>query len=158
MIGRARPMALAGLLAACAACTPTRFHLQPYRDDPDAARALVQRAASACADARGPAGLPPHPFTSDGCSVWPDGTWADCCVEHDIAYWCGGTAQARQQADARLRECVAARRTGCLGGLMYAGVRIGGVPWQPFPWRWAYGWDGVRGYDCPASPTGAPLP
>lgn len=37
------------------------------------------------------------PFTSDGCSVFPDGTlkekdlWLSCCIEHDRAYWLGGT-------------------------------------------------------------------
>jgi hypothetical protein len=37
------------------------------------------------------------PFTSDGCSVFPDGTalqqslWLQCCRAHDYAYWKGGT-------------------------------------------------------------------
>ena len=37
-------------------------------------------------------------FTSDGCSLFPDGTigdrikWCQCCLLHDIAYWRGGTA------------------------------------------------------------------
>ena len=36
------------------------------------------------------------PFTSDGCSSFPDGTpanqslWLECCVRHDLAYWRGG--------------------------------------------------------------------
>ncbi|WP_216662021.1 hypothetical protein [Niveibacterium sp. COAC-50] len=39
------------------------------------------------------------PFTTDGCSSFPDGTpwqqtlWLDCCVKHDIAYWIGGTKE-----------------------------------------------------------------
>ena len=31
--------------------------------------------------------------------------------------------------------------------MMQAGVRIGGAPWQPVPWRWGYGWDYYRAYD-----------
>lgn len=31
--------------------------------------------------------------------------------------------------------------------MMHAGVRIGGAPWQPAPWRWGYGWDYYRAYD-----------
>ena len=46
-----------------------------------------------------------RPFTSDGCSVFPDGTisqsrkWLKCCVEHDKAYWLGGTYAERLAAD-----------------------------------------------------------
>ena len=31
---------------------------------------------------------------------------------------------------------------------MYIGVRIGGPPWYPVPFRWGYGWDWPHGYDC----------
>jgi hypothetical protein len=64
-----------------------------------------------------------------------------------MAYWCGGSAAARAQADEELRACVADHGSPCTAGWMYVGVRMGGIPWQPFPWRWAYGWSGVRGYD-----------
>jgi len=36
------------------------------------------------------------PFTSDGCSDFPDGTltqkdlWLECCTAHDFTYWKGG--------------------------------------------------------------------
>ncbi|HBT84144.1 MAG TPA: hypothetical protein DEB35_12385, partial [Desulfuromonas sp.] len=52
------------------------------------------------------------PFSSDGCSLFPDGTlaertrWCDCCLTHDIAYWQGGSAAEREAADAALRACV----------------------------------------------------
>jgi len=52
------------------------------------------------------------PFTSDGCSSFPDGTlkqqelWLDCCVEHDKAYWLGGDYADRLQADKDLEACV----------------------------------------------------
>jgi hypothetical protein len=136
--------ALAALAAGCV--TPTRSTLGG--DTPaDARAALLSPAAAAevCAGRRGPAGAPPHPFTSDGCSVWPDSRWVACCVEHDVAYWCGGSAQARARADRRLRQCVAARSAG-MAPLMWLGVRAGGAPWMPAPWRWGYGWDYPAGY------------
>ena len=130
------------------ACTPTRSRLQPYRDDAVAAARLAREAQKICACVRGDDDLPSHPFTTDGCSMSPDGNWAACCVEHDIAYWCGGTADERRQADRRLAACAVARHhSKCFGQLVYLWVRSGGVPWEPFPWRWGYGWSGIRGYE-----------
>ncbi|MDA8100679.1 MAG: hypothetical protein M0042_13770 [Nitrospiraceae bacterium] len=92
-------------------------------------------------------------FTSDGCSLFPDGTlrdrakWCSCCLEHDIAYWRGGTGKERKQADEALRDCVR-ERTGdqALAETMYVGVRAGGHPAFPTWYRWGYGWDYGRGY------------
>ena len=39
------------------------------------------------------------PFTSDGCSLFPDSSlinkddWCECCFQHDLAYWKGGTKE-----------------------------------------------------------------
>lgn len=88
-----------------------------------------------------------QPFTSDGCTLFPEDSrisgkdWCECCFEHDIAYWRGGTSAERLQADEALKECVEAR-TGnpALASMMYEGVRFGGSPWF-FTWyRWGYGW------------------
>lgn len=92
-------------------------------------------------------------FTSDGCSLFPDGTlkdrskWCDCCLEHDTAYWRGGTEEERKTADEALRDCVLGR-TGdqALANTMYIGVRAGGHPVFPTWYRWAYGWRFGRGY------------
>ena len=96
----------------------------------------------------------PHDFTSDGCSLFPDGTvadrakWCDCCFEHDIAYWRGGTQDERRAADARLKECVLDRtKNAALAEMMYLGVRAGGHPAFPTWYRWAYGWQYGRGYE-----------
>ena len=113
---------------------------------------LVQHAAEVCRSQRPADDQPDYAFTSDGCSMWPDGGWAACCVEHDIDYWCGGDVPARARADAGLDACVRDARDRHLGDLMYWGVRLGGIPWQPFPWRWAYGFAGMRGYDHPGTP------
>ena len=93
------------------------------------------------------------PFSSDGCSLFPDGTvkdrarWCDCCFRHDIAYWQGGTEDDRKKADEGLRDCVLERtQDKALAETMYIGVRAGGHPVFPNWYRWAYGWPYGRGY------------
>lgn len=92
------------------------------------------------------------PFTSDGCSAFPDGTleqrelWLACCTEHDYAYWKGGTFKQRQQADERLMVCVNEAGEPEIAILMLVGVRIGGSPFWPTTFRWGYGWPYPRGY------------
>lgn len=92
------------------------------------------------------------PFTSDGCSSFPDGTlkqrelWLSCCVAHDKAYWIGGTYQERLNADKELETCVAKVGEPEIAKLMLAGVRVGGSPYWPTTYRWGYGWDYPRGY------------
>ena len=93
------------------------------------------------------------PFTSDGCSLFPDGTikdrakWCDCCLKHDIAYWQGGTEEERKKADEILRDCVLEHtKDEALAETMFVGVRAGGHPAFPTWYRWAYGWSYGRGY------------
>jgi hypothetical protein len=86
------------------------------------------------------------PFTSDGCSIFPDGTlehknlWLACCTAHDYAYWQGGTAKQKQDADNALKQCVAKVGQPEIAELMLAGVKVGGNPYLPTPFRWGYGW------------------
>lgn len=92
-------------------------------------------------------------FSSDGCSLFVDGTvndrklWCDCCFRHDIAYWRGGSEDERKEADRALQACVL-ERTGnqALAEMMHDGVRIGGSPIFPTWYRWGYGWKYGRGY------------
>lgn len=92
------------------------------------------------------------PFTSDGCSVFPDGTfsqnqlWLTCCRRHDLAYWKGGTYQERKDADFALKECVSKVGEDEVALLMLAGVRVGGSPLFPTSYRWGYGWPYPRLY------------
>lgn len=94
------------------------------------------------------------PFTSDGCSAFPDGTlaqkdlWLACCYEHDMAYWQGGTAEQRNAADQQLKSCVADVGEPVIAQMMLAGVRVGGNPYWPTKFRWAYGWPYTRGYQA----------
>lgn len=92
------------------------------------------------------------PFTSDGCSSFPDGTfeqnqlWLRCCEAHDFAYWKGGTFQDRMDADFELTQCVAQVGDERIALLMLAGVRVGGTPFLPTAFRWGYGWPYPRFY------------
>lgn len=94
-----------------------------------------------------------RPFTTDGCSRFPDGIpllqstkWQKCCILHDIAYWQGGTADQRTQADQMLRQCVANSGEPTIGEVIYLGVRAGGYAGLPTTWHWGYGWVLDRGY------------
>jgi hypothetical protein len=133
-----------GPVALLSACVSLHHSIAPYDTDSVAAQALESRASEICAAVRGREALPPYRFTTDGCSLFPDNGWQQCCIEHDIDYWCGGSAVDRCAADRRLRACARA------GSLMYLGVRVGGHPWWPFAWRWGYGWPWPYSYDDPA--------
>jgi hypothetical protein len=114
------------------------------------AAALAFSLSASCA-APGPL----RPFTTDGCSDFPDGTpshktlWLSCCTEHDKAYWQGGTYDERRKADSELQRCVANVGEPGIAALMLAGVRVGGSPYWPTRFRWGYGWPWPRGYRAP---------
>ena len=52
------------------------------------------------------------PFTSDGCSVFPDGIfkqknlWLNCCIKHDYDYWQGGSFQDKLASDQASDNCM----------------------------------------------------
>lgn len=93
--------------------------------------------------------MPPRTFVYDGCSLWFDSLlWHDLratCLEHDIAYWMGGTPAERKAADVALREEIA--HTGLLGPVFgpvaYGGVRLFGDSFVThlFDVNWGYGWN-----------------
>ena len=94
-------------------------------------------------------------FVSDGCSLFPDRSlinnddWCDCCLEHDIAYWQGGTEAQRLEADKELRDCVLRKTDNpVLADAMYQGVRLGGSPYFYNWYRWGYGWSYERKYQA----------
>ncbi|WP_445773914.1 hypothetical protein [Shewanella sp.] len=92
------------------------------------------------------------PFTSDGCSAFPNGTfeqgelWLACCQKHDFDYWKGGTFDERLASDKALRACVAQVGQPHIALLMLAGVRVGGTPYLPTQFRWGYGWPYPKDY------------
>lgn len=94
-----------------------------------------------------------QPFTTDGCSRFPDrapdgrSDWCHCCVVHDLAYWRGGSSRARRNADLALKSCVSkASGSKALAETMFLGVRAAGGPSFPTPYRWGYGWPLGRPY------------
>jgi|CXWL01.1.fsa_nt_gi hypothetical protein len=93
-----------------------------------------------------------RPYTTDGCSLFPDGTaehknlWLKCCQKHDAKYWAGGSKAERLSTDLELRACVAAVGEPAVAELMLNGVRAGGTPHLPTSFRWGYGWSYMRGY------------
>jgi len=95
------------------------------------------------------------PFASDGCSLFPDTSlinnkdWCSCCVEHDIAYWQGGTEQQREKVDTALMSCVYKKTNDhVLANVMFEGVRFGGSPYFYNWYRWGYGWPYDRKYQA----------
>lgn len=81
-------------------------------------------------------------FKSDGCSLFPDGDYMDCCFEHDRAYYGGGSWTARWRADKKLYVCVAKKkgfRHKLIAPIMWLGVRAGGLHFLPTPFRWGFG-------------------
>lgn len=147
-------VALAPLIGS--ACTPTRTTIDPpYRlagVEYVSAQSLSEEVAKVCPVATGE--LPPRAFVTDGCSMWPDGGWRECCLAHDVQYWCGGADMNRRQADQALRSCVKELSGPAHGLFMYLGVRIGGHHLWPFGWRWGYGYDWpYKGRTEPAQAT-----
>jgi hypothetical protein len=82
---------------------------------------------------------PPPDFKGDGCSLFPDGDYGDCCLAHDRDYYRGGTKAERKASDKRLAQCVHAKGHKYISKFMYLGVRIGGMAWFPTPFRWGFG-------------------
>jgi hypothetical protein len=106
-----------------------------HPDDPG------KEAALRCIERRGDEQfVPRREFRSDGCSLWPDSEWQSCCVEHDMVYWCGGSAAERKVADSALRSCIASTGHAAMGAIMSGAVRFTGAYLFPTPWRWGYGW------------------
>jgi hypothetical protein len=93
-----------------------------------------------------------QPFTTDGCSHFPEGTrdepelWLHCCVQHDLKYWAGGSWMDRLHADRALYQCVSDTGEPWIAAVMYIGVRAGGSAFINDPFRWGYGWPKLRGY------------
>lgn len=95
----------------------------------------------------------PPEFKSDGCSDCRLSTlfWVlrqelpeqmhEACVEHDYAYWVGGTYAERLAADKALRTRLVDLGFHWIGQLYYLGVRaFGGRYWRvALAKRWGYG-------------------
>ena len=86
--------------------------------------------------------ITPATFKNDGCSMFPDGKYRDCCVEHDREYSSGGSWTKCWRPDKKLFKCVAVKQGlqhKFIAPLMWLGMRAGGVHWLPTPFRWGFG-------------------
>ncbi|MCK5021722.1 MAG: hypothetical protein KAR54_00530 [Candidatus Pacebacteria bacterium] len=88
--------------------------------------------------------IPPKRFTTDGCSLWPNGflgvDFTNICINHDMQYWAGGSAEERKNSDIELKNEVN-KILYPMGSIMYLGIRPFGHPLIPAPWRWGYGYE-----------------
>ena len=85
---------------------------------------------------------PPADFKGAGCTAFPDGDWGDCCFEHDKAYFRGGTAMERREADKKLFQCVKAKKGlhhAIIAPMMWMGVRVAGMELLQAPFSWGFG-------------------
>jgi hypothetical protein len=137
---------IAGQILSACTTIEARLSLDPYTKDKQKRNAVELLAENYCDRKRNYPGAtavkkqPDFIFTTDGCSRAPDDGWVECCIVHDIPYWCGGSEADRVAADEFLQQCVN-KQNGFFSSLFYTGVRLGGSPWLPTPWRWGYGWE-----------------
>lgn len=81
-------------------------------------------------------------FVTDNCTWFPDGNYADCCVQHDREYFAGGSWKARWRSDKKLFKCVAAKPkfyNKLVAPVMWLGVRAFGVSWLKTRASWGFG-------------------
>ena len=93
--------------------------------------------------------IPPNSFKQDGCTLFPDSilwsNFSQACLEHDIAYWYGGTEEERKVADQNFKSAVA--DSGKAGYVLqvpiYLGVRLFSDTWltKLFDANWGFGWN-----------------
>lgn len=92
------------------------------------------------------------PFESDGCTglghwLWQliyrkdQPPWCQCCLEHDWAYWNGGTSLDRAKADVDLFRCIVHQGFPWFAILVWLGIRLWAGKWMPFGWTWGWGND-----------------
>lgn len=95
-----------------------------------------------------------RPFTSDGCSMSPDGVprtpesqaWTRCCVKHDVKYWLGGPESEKKLADQELSNCLGQSGYPYFGWTFWFFVDAFGGPGSSKKYRWGYGWTQRRPY------------
>jgi hypothetical protein len=92
------------------------------------------------------------PFETDGCTMFIDGTpkepglWKNCCIEHDLRYWFGGSTEDMDATDLRLKSCVEKIAGATWANLIYTGVRTGHHSPVKNKTQWNWGWTEKREY------------
>ena len=81
-----------------------------------------------------------RPFESDGCTLFLDGNWGHCCLEHDLRYWLGGDITEQKASDVKLKNCVEKAAGPVAGNLIYGAVRVGHYSPVKHRYKWSWGW------------------
>jgi len=111
--------------------------------DSERARAMATAAAQSSP-------LPPRPFYFDGCTGFPDWlpfhNFYEACLNHDIAYWLGGSEADRLETNRRFAEAM--KESGPLGWLLspvtYYAMHYGGNNFMSqyvLGSNWGFGWN-----------------
>ena len=93
------------------------------------------------------------PFFTDGCTMFVDGPrdqpklWRNCCVEHDLRFWFGGSSEDREETDLRLKACVEKVAGAYWANLIYYGVKTGQLSSIKSKTHWNWGWTYKRPYE-----------
>jgi hypothetical protein len=91
-------------------------------------------------------------FKTDYCTGFREGTfkkpnlWKECCFEHDLRYWFGGTKKQENFADTQLKNCVYVEAGPFYSNLMYYAVRAGHYSPIKHSTHWGWGWSDKRKY------------
>ena len=76
------------------------------------------------------------PFCTDGCSVVGNQTYTSflCCVQHDLAYWAGGSEVDKYRADGRFYNCLMKTETPEMAESYSTAVASFGDPYWGLDW------------------------
>lgn len=91
-------------------------------------------------------------FETDYCTMFFEGTlrkpgvWKDCCFEHDLRYWFGGSKKSQKKSDLILKQCVRKKAGTFWANLMYYGIRAGHLSPIKNKYKWGWGWVNPIGF------------
>lgn len=68
----------------------------------------------------------------NGCDLWWDGVWKQCCDAHDVAFFTPGDLSDFINANVDMAVCIAGTGHWIMAAIMFVGVMIGGA----FVWKW----------------------
>ena len=89
----------------------------------------------------------PNDYQHDGCTLFPDGNYLTCCIQHDETYFFGWSWQERLKADNDFAQCIIDQwkwYNYLLASPMWVWVRIWWTPIAPTYFRWWFGRDGYE--------------
>lgn len=82
----------------------------------------------------------------EGTPSKPD-AWKQCCYEHDLRFWFGGSGSQRDLADLRLKSCVEKTGHSYIAKAMYYAVRAGKYSPVKHKYKWGWGWTPYKEYE-----------